>query len=127
MRDHEPRHRHVDGLVREDVVLDPLVADGHGAGAEGVQPDIGGGHGRGPFLGVLVAQIVSRPPVGLSVSPTKYDASSPARKAAAAAISLGRPIRPAGVVATTSATASSTASIRGIWTKPGAIALTRTP
>lgn len=78
---------------------------------------------------VSSGQTVTKPPLGLIVSPTKKLASSEQRKAIAAAISSGRPRRPWGVPIRTAPISGSVSEPETSWvsTKPGAIALTRTP
>lgn len=71
--------------------------------------------------------MVTKPPLGLIVSPTKNEASSLQRKAIAAAISSGRPRRPWGVPMVTAPIRGSVREPETSWvsTKPGAIALAR--
>ena len=70
--------------------------------------------------------MVTMPPLGLSVSPTKNAASSLARNATVAGDLLGRPKRPSGV-RSRSAVAQRVARHAdvGVSMKPGATALTR--
>ena len=71
---------------------------------------------------------VTRPPLGLTVAPTKNAASSETRNATVAAISSGVPSRPIGVRATfTSRATPTSALVRVVSMNPGATALTLIP